>query len=111
MNEEEKLQAQIQDIGNRYLQRTLGELPRLRELLQQARAGDAEALAQSGRIVHKVHGSGAMFGFDAISDQARELEVLIGEQRAAQDFWPRVDSSLAQLDVLVHTAASARGVR
>jgi len=69
------LQQKIADIGGRYLLRTSGELARLRELVDQVRAGNSAALKDIAQLAHKIYGSGAMFGFEAISERARELEL------------------------------------
>lgn len=108
MNEDEKLQQQIADIALRYLKRTLGEIEQLRTCLDQARRGSSESFQVLGRLAHKIHGSGAMFGFDSVSERAYEIE-----QLAASDA-PRVEAlaaSLAALEQEIRKQAQLRGVQ
>jgi HPt (histidine-containing phosphotransfer) domain-containing protein len=72
----DELQQKIADIGGRYIQRTAGELVGLREMIEKARAGNAAALKDIEHLAHKIYGSGAMFGFEAVSEKARALEVV-----------------------------------
>ena len=74
MNDEERLRQQMATIGTRYLTRTLGELGRIRELHTEVEAGTTTSLKELERAAHKIHGSGAMFGFHSVSDRAREVE-------------------------------------
>jgi HPt (histidine-containing phosphotransfer) domain-containing protein len=72
----DELQQKIADIGGRYIQRTAGELVGLREMIEKARAGNAAALKDIEHLAHKIYGSGAMFGFEAVSEKARALELV-----------------------------------
>lgn len=110
MDERDELQQKIADIGGRYIQRTAGELASLRELIGKARAGNAAALQDIEHLAHKIYGSGAMFGFEAVSDRARALEL------AAKDVTdPGVFDKLQQhaegLEQQVQAALRARGLR
>jgi HPt (histidine-containing phosphotransfer) domain-containing protein len=75
MSEQDKLQQQLGDIGLRYLKRTLGEIGTLRDLLQNLQNGQPGALKEIEHLSHKIHGSGAMFGFDELSRHARAIEL------------------------------------
>jgi HPt (histidine-containing phosphotransfer) domain-containing protein len=102
------LQQKIADISRRYIQRTAGEIGGLHELIAKARTGNAAALKDIEHLAHKIYGSGAMFGFEPVSEQARELEL------AARDVTdPQVlDKVQAHADVLeqrVRAALDARG--
>ena len=110
-NDENKLQQQIADIGTRYLRRTLGELSQLRAHLEQARSGAAEAVKEIERMAHKIHGSGAMFGFDAVSERADELERVAAEGRASSEFLQRLEGSIAALEAQVKQEAQVRGIQ
>lgn len=109
-DEQEKLQRQIADIGVRYLKRTLGELAQLRDLLASARAGTPDALKQLERMAHKIHGSGAMFGFDEVSERANELERLVANGSTDDDAMQRVEASIEALEAQVQKDAQARGM-
>ena len=75
MDERDGLQQKIADIAGRYIQRTAGEIAGLRELIAKLRAGNAAAAKEIEQLAHKIYGSGSMFGFEAVSEQARELEI------------------------------------
>ena len=32
------------------------------------------------KLAHRIHGSGAMFGFDAMSERARRIEMIVGKK-------------------------------
>ena len=102
----------LAEIGSRYVKRTLGEMTELRRLLDAAVSGDAAAFHQIGRLAHRIHGSGAMFGFNALSDVAGRLERTV-DAVADQDFAMSLESVRADVDELeqqVRAAAVARGV-
>ena len=110
MDERDELQQKIADIAGRYIQRTAGELTGLRDLIAKVRAGNSAALKEIEQLAHKIYGSGSMFGFEAVSEQARELEL------AARDTAdPRmIDKLQAHADALegqVQAALRARGAQ
>jgi len=83
---EEQLREQVKVLGEKFLVRTEGQITTLREQLLRVRAGDREAMGVVQELTHKIHGSGAMFGFAKISECAGELELLsvgMGEERAS----------------------------
>lgn len=103
--------SQLRDIGDRYLRRTLRETDQLQELARRGIGGDADAAKQTEQLAHKIHGSGAMFGFTAVSDCAGEVERLVA-QRAA-DLAPvaeELTTLVTRLLQAVHNAASERGI-
>jgi chemotaxis protein histidine kinase CheA len=72
-----ELRDQVKTLGEKFLLRTSGQILQLRtELERWAAGGDLDALRTFQEIVHKIHGSGAMFGFNLISDLAGNLEEL-----------------------------------
>jgi HPt (histidine-containing phosphotransfer) domain-containing protein len=109
-------QEQIAAIGARYLQRTLAELPRLRELCAHIES-DASAAAPGGvlqeieRMTHKIYGSGAMFGFEAISERAREAELLALDRITDVQSLTRLRDCIAALDAEVREAGRLRGIQ
>jgi HPt (histidine-containing phosphotransfer) domain-containing protein len=109
MDERDELQQKIADIGGRYIQRTAGELAGLRDLIARVRAGGAAACKDIEHLAHKIYGSGSMFGFEAVSEQARALEL------AAKDITdPSMIDKLQQhadgLERQVQAALRARGL-
>ena len=79
---ERQLREQVSALGQKFLLRTRDETNVLRELTARLCQGDVSALAQLQEMAHKIHGSGAIFGFSAISECGGEIERL-GEQLAA----------------------------
>lgn len=110
MNERDKMQQQMAEIGARFIKRTLGELDQLRELLERARTGSAESVKEIERVSHKIAGSGAMFGFDAVSERAQELEIFAEGSPNEPVSLQRLSEHIAALDAEVRSAARARGV-
>jgi HPt (histidine-containing phosphotransfer) domain-containing protein len=110
-NDENKLQQQIADIGTRYLKRTLGEVGQLRAYLEQARSGSADALKEIERMAHKIHGSGAMFGFDAVSERADELERIAAQAGRDRGLLQSIEGSIAALESQVQQDAQVRGIK
>lgn len=110
MQDDEKLRQQIADIAVRYIKRTQGELGQLRDALAAIRAGDAGAQKQLERLAHKIHGSGAMFGFDGVSERAYEIEQL-ARQGSGEDACERLGAAVDALADEVRRQAHARGVQ
>lgn len=113
MDERDKLQRQMAEIGNRYLLRTLGELPRLRELVAQLRSappGDLSGIEELEQMSHKIHGSGAMFGFDAVSESARKVELLVSSRAGDAQSLQQLEIFVTSLDQEVRAAARSRGL-
>lgn len=110
MNEDDTLKQQIADIGRRYLKRTLGEVDELRALLQAVQGGSDAALVQLGQVAHRIHGSGAMFGFDGISERAYEIE-LLARDGGGGSLFERIDTGLGALETEVRRQAQSRGVQ
>jgi HPt (histidine-containing phosphotransfer) domain-containing protein len=106
---DQELERKLEEMGTRYLKRTLGELTRLGELLVHLRAGEQSALKEIEQLAHKIFGSGAMFGFDKVSTSARELELAAQDTQAA-DLLDRLSACIAALEKEAHDAARARGL-
>jgi HPt (histidine-containing phosphotransfer) domain-containing protein len=108
MDERDELQQKIADIANRYIQRTAGELTSLRELLEKVRGGSTAALREIEQLAHKIYGSGSMFGFEAVSEQARALE-LAAKDANDPELLAKLEQYSAGLEQQVHAAVRARG--
>jgi HPt (histidine-containing phosphotransfer) domain-containing protein len=110
MDERDELQQKIADIAGRYIQRTAGELAGLHELIAKVREGNTAAAKDIEQLAHKIYGSGSMFGFEAVSDQAHELELAAREPLDARV----VDKLQAHADALeqkVQAALRGRGLQ
>ena len=68
------LEAQRADYRSSLPQR----LDQIESLWRQALNGEAQALASLERCAHNLAGSGATFGFAALGDAARVLELAVG---------------------------------
>ena len=110
MDERDELQQKISDIGGRYIQRTAGELAGLREMIAKVRTGDTAAVRDIEQLAHKIYGSGSMFGFDAVSEQARALELAAKDPTdpaMVDKLQQHADERARQVQAALH----ARGVR
>jgi HPt (histidine-containing phosphotransfer) domain-containing protein len=110
MDERDELQQKIADIAGRYIQRTAGELGGLRELIAKVRAGNTDAAKEVEQLAHKIYGSGSMFGFEAVSEQARELE-LAAKDAVNPQMVDRLQTLADALEARVQAALRARGVQ
>jgi HPt (histidine-containing phosphotransfer) domain-containing protein len=121
VNEQEKLKQQMAQIGSRYIGRTFGELQRMQELLQQALGGSPAMMKDLEHLAHKIHGSGAMFGFDRVSDQAGEIEHIAGflqrgqgpehyQRLSEQELHARLREGVVKLYEITRLAAIERGI-
>src|SRR5687767_15976259 len=110
MDERDELQQKIADIAGRYIQRTAGELGGLRDMIAKAREGSASAVKEIEQLAHKIYGSGSMFGFEAVSEQARELELATKEPVEVQMI-EKLQRHADALEAQVQAALRARGVR
>jgi len=111
MAEDNKMLQQLSEIGLRYLKRTLTEIGGLRDLLEKLRAGDTGCLKEIEHLSHKIHGSGAMFGFDHLSSQAREIEIAAGSEPNSPDLHAKLELYIAGLQNAAAAAAKERGLQ
>lgn len=81
MNEQE-VHERMRQLGIKFAKRTQGELVVMRELVEQARQGDAQAVRTLELLAHKIHGTGATFGLTGISDAAGEIERAVAQAAA-----------------------------
>jgi two-component system, OmpR family, response regulator len=70
----EELQEEVKALHDAFLVRTRTEAVTMRVLVERSLAGDRSALTQLEMLTHRIHGTGAVFGFNAISDCAEGLE-------------------------------------
>jgi len=68
--------ARLAELREKFIDRTQGELAAMRESLAQLQAGQAAGLGEIVRLAHRMAGTGATLGLDALSDQARCIEKL-----------------------------------
>ena len=109
MGDDHQLQQQIADIGVRFVKRTIGEVAQLRAYLDSARCGSLDSLKELERLAHKISGSGAMFGFDELSERASQIERLASTGRTNSTSLDRIEDSLRALEGQVDKAAREGG--
>ena len=73
-NARDTLQAQLSALSVQFLDRTCGQVGQLELLVERIGRGELPALLELRAVSHKIHGSGAMFGFPDISEPAGEIE-------------------------------------
>jgi HPt (histidine-containing phosphotransfer) domain-containing protein len=98
---EAELREQVKVLGEKFLLRTADQITTLRAHVARLRAGDEDVLVAMQELAHKIHGSGAMFGFAALSDRAGEIEHLIAAEPAA------VGATADRLGALIDELAAA----
>lgn len=74
---EAELREQVRVLGEKFLLRTADQIATLRVNVASLRSGDRDVLVGMQELAHKIHGSGAMFGFAALSERAGEIERLV----------------------------------
>jgi HPt (histidine-containing phosphotransfer) domain-containing protein len=63
-----------QSLAARFLERAVLEMQTLHSLLERTANDGPQALTRVARVAHSIHGTGAAFGFDAVSECAAALE-------------------------------------
>ncbi len=71
------LRQHVTQFARRFLQRTRPEVARLSSLVEHMQPADAALLVELQELAHRIHGSGATFGFVALSQRAEDLELLV----------------------------------
>ncbi len=105
-----ELQRQMDQIGDRFVQRLLTELTVMREALADVRAGELSALKDLELTAHKIHGSSAMFGFTRLSELAGALERLVVNERLVNTGnLVAIEEQFALLDIEGRAMAGRRG--
>jgi HPt (histidine-containing phosphotransfer) domain-containing protein len=89
MNEtrEEKVtaaRARIAELAAKFVERSRQDLRTMRDELAKVRAGDPAGLAPIRQLAHRMCGTGATLGFDALADAAARAETLIDKLPAGR---------------------------
>jgi two-component system, OmpR family, response regulator len=69
-----EVSIQIDSLSAGFLERTKGDLTRLRKLAECARCGDRSVFKEIEHVGHSIHGAGAMFGFPTLSAAGDAIE-------------------------------------
>jgi HPt (histidine-containing phosphotransfer) domain-containing protein len=95
--------ARMAELAAKFVTRTRGEIATMRDALARVRCGDAAAIGEIRHFAHRMAGTGATLGFDALSDRAYAIEKLADAQ--PQGIAPdlsalaRFESEIGALDV------------
>jgi HPt (histidine-containing phosphotransfer) domain-containing protein len=91
----------VHSLGERFLQRAVLEIQTLHSLLERARADGSQMLLRVARVAHSIHGTGAAFGFEAVSECAGALERRLKLHLASEPAGGGSAELLDELHVLV----------
>lgn len=106
-----ELQDQMEKIGARFLDRVLADFDAMELTLQELRSGNASAAATLEMSAHRIHGSGAIFGFSGLSEAAGALEALLMAVRSQGDPVAAVPDIAAHMTAVRTAAQAARAGR
>jgi HPt (histidine-containing phosphotransfer) domain-containing protein len=98
------------EIGTRYLKRTVGEVARLREIVARLGEGAHDMLGELEHLAHRIRGSGAMFGFDDLSERAGHIEKIAQQRTLDPSRLSELRDQVATLERMVLDAARSRGL-
>jgi HPt (histidine-containing phosphotransfer) domain-containing protein len=76
--------ARMAELAAKFLERSRGDLAAMRAALASFGAGQAEALGDIRHLAHRMVGTGATLGFDALADLAARIEELTDAQPPGQ---------------------------
>jgi len=69
--------ARMAELAARFIERSMGDLRKMRDDLSRLDAGDASVLAEIRHLAHRMAGTGATLGFEALGERAASTEALI----------------------------------
>ena len=98
--------ARMGELREKFIERTQGELQTLRASFAALEAGDPAALDTIVQLAHRMTGTGATLGLEALSERAQEIEKL-GEALAPAA--PPDGAMLARLDAAIGALAAELG--
>ena len=69
--------ARMAELAARFIDRSMGDLRKMRDDLAKLHAGDASALTEIRHLAHRMAGTGATLGFAALGECAAKTEAII----------------------------------
>jgi chemotaxis protein histidine kinase CheA len=72
-----RTQKRLDEIGTRFIRGVVDQLADLQSLTARIHEGDQSGLADLEHLTHQLHGSAAMFRFDAVSANAGKINALL----------------------------------
>lgn len=109
MTDQDQLRSKLSEIGGRYIRRTLAEIEQLKTFSDDAASGSKDALRELGTLAHRIRGSGAMFGFHAISRSAEAVELFANRESLSPADVSTMRTLVEELTEEVRRAAKERG--
>jgi HPt (histidine-containing phosphotransfer) domain-containing protein len=97
------VQSRLRELAVRFVQRSLGEVATLRDLMTRVRENDRDALTELEKLSHKIHGTAATVGYRSVSGRAGEIErlaeaALASESGLDQEGCARIQELLTLLE-------------
>lgn len=101
------LDAELAKLIKEYAQKLPREIANIAKLLEQAQeVGTDEALEPAKQLVHKLKGTAGSYGFDKISEELEQLEIVIKEGTECGVLqWFRIAAFVTSLMALAENAA------
>ena len=105
-----RTQKRLDEIGTRFIRCTVDQLADLRGLATRIHDGDHAGVVELENLTHQLHGSAAMFRFDAVSAKAGKINQLLKSFEVGSATWnvALLDSLLLDFSDAVHDAAASR---
>lgn len=93
--------ARMVELKHKFVERSQGDVQTLRGSFAALQSGDASALRALVQLAHRMSGTGATLGLEALSDCAQHIEKLAEAQppgsRPDADFMSRLGSAIEAL--------------
>ena len=96
-NRQQKLvavKARLSELAAKFIDRSMGDLRKMQDDLAKLYAGDASVLAEIRHLAHRMAGTGATLGFEALGERAARTEAIID---ALPDGMPPDEQTIARL--------------
>ena len=108
-----RTKKRLDEIGTRFIRGAVEQLAGLQTLATRIHEGDPAGLAELEQLTHQLHGSAAMFRFEAVSTRAGRLNALLKSFATTPGDWNvgMLDSLLVDFGDAVHDAAARRNRR
>lgn len=108
-----RTRKRLDEIGTRFIRGAVDQLADLKSLAARIHDGEQAGLVELESLTHQLHGSAAMFRFDAVSAKAGRINALLKSFATTPGDWnlALLDSLLADLGDAVHDAAASRSRR
>ena len=79
------VKSRLNELAQKFVTRTTGDLALMREGLSRLEAGDRAGLDQIRHLAHRACGTGGTLGLCALSDAAGEFEALLAQRRPGDE--------------------------